>query len=244
MFPIRDSVPSRQAPLVTWLIILANVAVFLYEFVQPPRQLEQLVFLYGLVPVRLSVDLSIDGGLPPGVTPAGGWLTLLTSQFLHGGLLHLVANMWTLWIFGDNVEDRMGRVRFLVFYLLCGVAAGLAHWFTNPASTVPTVGASGAVAGVMGAYFLLYPRARIVMLFPILFWPLFLEVPALLFLGFWFVGQLLSGASAGLSGTAEGGVAWWAHVGGFLVGLLAVKVFTVRPPPAHGRYGWGFETYR
>jgi len=222
VFPIRDDVPSRHAPIVTWLIIGLNVAVFVHEMLLPMPLLEGFVESWGFVPAALTGS-------------GGGGATLATSMFLHGGLFHLAANLWTLWIFGDNVEDRMGPIPYLVFYVLCGVAAGLVHWVSDPASTVPTVGASGAISGVMGAYFLLYPRARIVLLIPVLFWPVFVEVPALVFLAIWFVGQLWSGASAGLAPVEEAGIAWWAHVGGFLAGMLLVRIFAHRPaPPTRG----------
>jgi membrane associated rhomboid family serine protease len=149
-------------------------------------------------------------------------------MFLHGGLFHIVSNLWTLWIFGDNVEDRMGRFRFLVFYLVCGVAAGLIHWWSGPTSTVPTVGASGAIAGVLGAYLRWYPAAKVLTLVPVFFYPLFVDLPAVLYLGIWFVSQLFSGvASIGLPENV-GGVAFWAHVGGFVTGVLLCGLFARR----------------
>jgi membrane associated rhomboid family serine protease len=231
VFPIRDDVPSRHLPVATWAIIGLNIAVFVYEMSLPVPLLEHFVESWAFVPAMLTV-----GG--------GGVTTLATSMFLHGGLFHLAANLWTLWIFGDNVEDRMGPVGYVVFYLLCGLAAGLVHWATNPASTVPTVGASGAISGVMGAYFLLYPRARVVLLVPLLFWPLFVEVPALVFLAIWFVGQLWSGASAGLAPVEEAGIAWWAHVGGFIAGLVLVFLFARRPAPPRRGGGRRVLAYR
>ena len=146
-------------------------------------------------------------------------------MFLHGGWAHIIGNMWTLWIFGDNVEDRMGPVRFTVFYILCGLVAGVVHWFTNPHSAVPTVGASGAIAGVMGAYFVLFPHARVVVMVPVFFYPLFFEVPAVTYLLFWALSQVFSGTMA-IAGPGEvGGVAWWAHVGGFTAGLVLHALF-------------------
>ena len=149
-------------------------------------------------------------------------------MFLHGGWMHIIGNMWTLWIFGDNVEDRMGPLRFVCFYLLCGLAAGLVHWFTNPDSTLPTVGASGAIAGVLGAYFFLFPYARVIVLIPVLFLPFFFELPALVYLGFWALSQVLSGTLSLVGPREVGGVAWWAHVGGFMAGIVLHFFFVQR----------------
>jgi membrane associated rhomboid family serine protease len=221
LIPIRDTIPRRSTPLVTWALIAVNVAVFLYELSLNPKELELFFYLFGLVPARYAhpewarwVGFPIDDYWP-----------FLTSMFLHGGWAHIIGNMWSLWIFGDNVEDKMGRLRFLLFYLLTGLAAGLIHWFTNANSTVPTVGASGAIAGVLGAYFVLFPRARIIALFPIFFFPFFFEVPAVVYLLFWFLSQLVGGALAGIGPDNVGGVAWWAHVGGFASGVLLHRLF-------------------
>jgi membrane associated rhomboid family serine protease len=208
----------------TWALLLVNAGVFFFELQLTDAQLEQLFYLFGLVPARYShpgwahwVGLSADDYWP-----------FLTCMFLHGGWFHFVGNMWTLWIFGDNVEDRMGPARFLIFYLLCGLAAGMVHYHTNLYSAVPTVGASGAIAGVMGAYFMLYPRARIIMLLPIFFYPLFFETLVVLYLGVWFYSQLLSGVLS-IPGSAQvGGIAVWAHVGGFIAGVVLRGIF-VRP---------------
>ncbi len=154
-------------------------------------------------------------------------ISYLTANFLHGGWLHIIGNMWALWIFGDNVEDRMGHVRFAVFYLLCGIAAGMVHLFTNPHSTIPTVGASGAIAGVMGAYFILFPRSRVIVLVPILIFPFFFEVPAVFYIGFWAFMQVFSGTLSLADARAVGGVAWWAHVGGFITGMV-LRFFFIR----------------
>jgi membrane associated rhomboid family serine protease len=225
VIPIRDNIPSRRAPVVTWSLITINAVIFFYEVTLAPEQLERLFTLFGLVPARYThpewatwIGFPIDDCWP-----------FLTSMFLHGSWLHIIGNMWTLWIFGDNVEDRMGPWRFLSFYLLMGLAAGLTHWFTNLDSTVPTVGASGAIAGVLGAYFVLFPRARIIVLLPILFWPFFFELPAILYLMFWFFSQIVSGTMAGLGPSDVGGIAWWAHVGGFVSGALLYRLFV---PPA------------
>jgi membrane associated rhomboid family serine protease len=226
MFPIRDEIPSRRAPVVTWAILAVNVAVFLWQLTLPEPGVRRLFYLFGIVPARLSDPAwAAAAGFPP-----GGLLAFFTSMFLHGGLLHIVSNMWSLWIFGDNVEDRMGRFRFLLFYLGCGLAAGFVHWFSDPASTIPTVGASGAIAGVLGAYLRWYPGAKVLTLIPIFIYPLFVDLPAVVFLGVWFVTQLFSGAASLGAGATAGGVAWWAHVGGFVAGLVLAGFFARRGP--------------
>jgi membrane associated rhomboid family serine protease len=174
-----------------------------------------------LIPVQLFVNPT-------------AWLTIFTSMFLHGGLFHLLGNMWALYIFGDNVEDRMGPVRFLIFYLLCGAAAALVHVLMNPGSMIPTVGASGAISGVMGAYLVLFPFARVITLVPLFFFPYFFEIPAIFFIGVWFAGQLVSAfMTSALAPPDVGGVAWWAHVGGFVAGMVLVRLFIVRRPVRH-----------
>jgi membrane associated rhomboid family serine protease len=226
VIPIRDDIRTRRAPIVTWTIIALNALVFVYELSLAPGDLEQLFFLHGLVPARIShPEWAAEVGFPP-----GGLLTFFTSTFLHGGWLHILSNMWVLWIFGDNVEDEMGRFRFLAFYLICGLAAGAVHWFANADSIVPTVGASGAIAGVLGAYFLMHPRASVLTVFPILFIPIFFWMPAVLFLVIWFVTQLLQGSASGLGTDAVGGVAWWAHVGGFIGGAVLHRFFLAGRP--------------
>src|SRR5256885_2784605 len=211
----------------------------------PHQSLEQLTYLFGLVPARFAhPDWAAAVGFP-----LDTYWPILTHQFLHGGWLHIIANMWTLWIFGDNVEDRMGPLRFVIFYLLCGALAGLVHMLTNPDSTVPSVGASGAIAGVLGAYIILFPTARLVVMIPILFFPFFFEVPAVFYLGIWFFMQLFSGTMA-LAGAGEvGGIAWWAHIGGFLTGLLLCGLFLRRPAPRsfepdEDAFEWGWEPRR
>jgi len=221
MIPLRDTIPHRNAPVVTWALIGVNVLVFLYELSLGPEDLERLFYLFGIVPARYThPDWASQIGMP-----VGSYWPFLTSMFLHGGWAHVIGNMWALWIFGDNVEDRMGPLRFLGFYLLTGVIAGLTHWLTNAPSTVPTVGASGAIAGVLGAYFVLFPRSRIVVLLPILFFPFFFEVPAVIYLLFWFLSQVLSGTISGLTATQVGGIAFWAHVGGFISGAVLHRLF-------------------
>ena len=220
MIPIRDTIQSRNYPIVRNALIAVNILVGVWELFQLP-DLQDAFYLYGVVPVRYSnPQIAMHFSFLQQALP------FFTSMFLHGGLFHILGNMWFLYIFGDNVEDRLGPFCFLAFYLLSGVAAGLIHLATNWHSQLPTIGASGAVAGVMGAYFLLYPRARILTLFPIFFLPLFFEVPAFFFLGYWALIQLLYGT---VSHGMAGGVAWWAHGGGFVFGLVAVKFFEKSP---------------
>jgi len=218
----------------TWLIILVNALVFAYELTLPPQSLRAFFFLFGMVPARYlhPESLSLMGH------PFHEFLPFLTSMFLHGGWMHVIGNMWFLYLFGDNVEDRMGHLRFLIFYLIGGLFAGVVHCWTNAHSNLPTIGASGAVAGVMGAYLVLYPRSRIITLIPIFFYPLFIEIPAILYLFFWFLTQLFSGGLALVSGQSFGGIAWWAHAGGFLAGIL-LQFFFVRSKGHHRYY---FET--
>ncbi|MEW6488436.1 MAG: rhomboid family intramembrane serine protease [Thermodesulfobacteriota bacterium] len=232
MIPIRDTIPSRRVPFVLYGIIALNALAFFYELGLGPREIEVFFHRYGLVPVRYS-DPRVSAHF--GLLDQG--LPFVSSMFLHGGWLHILGNMWSLWIFGDNVEDWFGHVGFALFYLGCGVAAGLLHLFFNWGSALPTIGASGAVAGVMGAYFLLYPRARILTLVPIFVFVTFVELPAFVFLGLWFLLQFLSGTAAAASGGA-GGIAWWAHVGGFVAGAAVVFFLggaRPRRPPAGGR---------
>jgi len=228
VFPILDSVPSRSVPVVTRTLIIANVVVFFFELSLPREAVEQVFYLFGIVPARFThPEWAAFVGFP-----INDYWPLLTHQFLHGGWLHIIGNMWTLWIFGDNVEDRMGPLRFTLFYLICGIVAAATHILTQPDATVPTVGASGAIAGVLGAYLLLFPTARLVVMFPVLFVPFFFELPAILYLVMWFFLQLFSGAFALADPNHVGGIAWWAHVGGFVAGLVLCPLFLLgrRPP--------------
>jgi membrane associated rhomboid family serine protease len=210
MIPLKDSQPSYSTPYVTISLIVLNTLVFLYEVTLDPFSLNNLIAVYGVVP----------GSLQPAA--------LVTSMFLHGGWLHLIGNMWFLWIFGDNVEDILGHGKYLLFYLLCGVAAGLVHIAFNSGSQLPTVGASGAIAGVMGAYMIKFPRSRVVTLVPIFFFLTTIEIPAIVILAYWFAIQFFSGVgSVGYSHLSQGGVAWFAHVGGFLAGIL--MIYALRP---------------
>jgi membrane associated rhomboid family serine protease len=225
LIPLRDTIPSRTAPVVTVALIAVNVIVFLHEAALGPY-LERFVFAYGLVPRRLV----FWPGAP--LDPAR-FLPLVTSMFWHGGWLHLLGNMLYLWIFGDNVEDKLGHLRYLIFYLAAGVAAALTQVALDPTSVLPTVGASGAIAGVLGAYLISYPRARVLTLIPIFIFPWFVEIPAFAYLIFWFLLQLLQGVGQ-LGMPQTGGVAVWAHVGGFIAGVVLVKLMepSRRPAPA------------
>jgi len=226
MIPLRDEVPSRTFPLVTVMLIAANVMVFVYQLMLGP-QLNRFFHQFAVIPTLYFHDVYFTaGGAIRPVDAADLAVPLFTSMFLHGGWLHLLGNMLYLWIFGDNVEDRMGHGRFVAFYILCGLVASAAHIWANPASRVPSVGASGAIAGVLSAYVLLYPRARVVVLLPIWFFLSLYRVPAILFLGFWFVQQFFLGMlSLNVASAQTGGVAWWAHIGGFVAGLALVKLF-------------------
>jgi len=215
MLPLKDDNPTARTPVLTWLLIAVNTVVFAVQLFAPPVTSENMVRIFALVPLHFS-----DGSL------AWGVFTLFSSQFLHGSVAHLGGNMLYLWIFGNNIEDHLGRVRFLPFYLGCGAAAGLAHVLSGPSSTVPTIGASGAIAGILGAYVALFPRARI---HTLILLPLFIQivkVSAMVWLGFWFVLQI---AFAVLSDVSGGGVAWYAHAGGFAFGFLAIRAFRSRP---------------
>src|SRR4051794_20374957 len=210
MLPLRDVIPSRTTPYVTVTIIILNALAWFYEVSMPREQLSVFLQLFGVVPAAFSAP------------------TLLTSMFLHGGWSHVIGNMWYLWIFGDNIEDEFGHGRFLIFYLLCGLTAALGQIVMEPGSLLPTIGASGAIAGVMGAYFVLYPRSRVLTLVPIFFFNV-IEVPAIALLGFWFLMQLFNaGAVASMANTGQGGVAFAAHVAGFVVGIIGVFVFRRR----------------
>jgi hypothetical protein len=223
MIPLRDTIPSRTFPFINYTFILLNLVVFFYQ-VSLGHHLERFIYAWGIVPADFFAPLSYrQPGLIERVIP------LFTSMFLHGGWLHLLGNMLFLYIFGDNVEDRLGHTKYFFFYILCGVLAVVAHLMTNPSSRVPTIGASGAIAGVMGAYFFLFPYARIVTLIFIFFFIDIIEIPAFFFLAFWLILQFLNGTmSFSAQNAVSGGVAWWAHIGGFIAGILLLFVFGVR----------------
>ena len=225
MIPLRDSAPARGWPLVTWALIGINVWVFFYELLLGPG-LEEFARTWGFIPARYFALGEIDP-----TDWAGRYVPLFTSMFLHGGWMHLIGNMLFLWIFGDNVEDRMGRVRYLGFYLLTGLAAALTHAYLSPDSTVPTIGASGAISGVLGAYLMFFPHARVLTLVVFVFFIVdVIEVPAVLYLGLWFLMQLVSGTLTHAIAPDAGGVAWWAHVGGFVAGIVLARLLERREP--------------
>ncbi len=212
MIPLRDTERSTSPPIVTMLIVAVNAAVFFFELSLDPWSRNHLIATYGLVPAQFHYS------------------ALLTSMFLHGGWLHIIGNMWFLWIFGDNIEDVLGHVQYLVFYLLCGFAAAATQMALSPDSWVPTIGASGAIAGVMGAYLVKFPRSRIVALVFIFVLFTTVELPAAWFLLYWFVLQLFNGAGSLANTRAGQGVAWFAHVGGFLAGIVLIKILPARKP--------------
>src|SRR5216684_8229349 len=212
MIPLRDVIPSRTTPYITVTIIALNSLAWLFEVSLPHESLNEFLTVYGVVPAYFS------------------WPTLITSMFLHGSWSHVIGNMWYLWIFGDNVEDRVGHGRFIVFYLLCGIVAGLGQIAMDASSTLPTIGASGAIAGVMGAYFVLYPNSRVLTLVFVFFYYEIFELPAIVLLGFWFLIQLFSAGAIAVTASSHGsgGVAFVAHVAGFIFGMIAVFVFKKR----------------
>lgn len=219
MIPVRDTQPSNCFPVVTYMLVAMNLLVFLLQF-QAGFNNEAFFYYYGLVPAKYTLhEMSRHFSLGNQI------FSIFSYMFLHGGFLHFIGNMWSLIIFGDNVEEHFGALRFLGFYLVCGIFSGLVHFFSNSVSMVPTIGASGAVAGVMGAYFLLYPRSRILTIIPIIIIPWFVEIPAFIFLGFWFFIQFFNAAGSG----AGAGIAWWAHIGGFIAGFVLVKINVLLP---------------
>ncbi|MBU1298003.1 MAG: rhomboid family intramembrane serine protease [Bacteroidetes bacterium] len=213
MIPLRDINPHRTTPFINYIIIGGNVIIFLFQFLLS-KHYEQIIYTFGIVPVRLMTDVQTFN------FDTMTFLPLFTSMFMHGGWLHLIGNMLFLYVFGDNIEDRLGHLRYLLFYLLAGLGAAFTQIFINPVSQIPMVGASGAIAGVLGAYILLFPTARILTLIPIFFFIQLVELPAYLFLGIWFIMQLVSGMLSLGIGADAGGVAWWAHIGGFATGAV------------------------
>ena len=218
MIPIRDRNPSGTFPFVTVSIIALNILVFLFEL-SMGQGLDSFLFQFGVVPIKVYYSTDI-----PGSNIINTYFPFLSFMFLHGGFVHLIGNMWYLWIFGDNVEDRLGRVKFIIFYLICGIGSAIVHVYFNSQSEVPCVGASGAIAGVLGAYMVTFPRARVLVLIPLFIVWQTIELPAIIVLGFWFLIQFFSG-TASISSTHGGGVAWWAHIGGFVLGVILIKLF-------------------
>jgi len=224
MIPIRDDQPRFSAPYINNFLIGINVIIFLFESVLDPQSLKALVFQFGVIPAHVTALVGGTGRYQP----LAVLVPFFTSMFLHGSWMHVLGNMWFLWIFGDNIEDHLGHFTYLMFYLVSGVVAAMTQVVLDPHLRVPTVGASGAIAGVLGAYFILYPRARVLTWFPPIF---FFHLPAWVMLGYWFVLQFLSGAASSIaySSQTSGGIAFWAHVGGFVVGVLLIKLLPERP---------------
>ncbi|MEK7261018.1 MAG: rhomboid family intramembrane serine protease [Pseudomonadota bacterium] len=232
MIPLRDDNPTSITPFVTYIFIAACVLVFLWQMSLGEKGFEAAVLALGVIPATLLGDAR----LPPELYLVPPVATVFSSMFLHGGFMHLAGNMLYLWIFGNNIEDSMGHVRFVIFYLLCGVAAVLAQAWPNPDSTIPMIGASGAISGVLGAYLLLFPRAHVLVLIPLGMFSRMVPLPAMVVLGFWFVLQLISSA---FTDGSQGGVAFGAHIGGFVAGMILIPVFKHRhvrlfSPPRHG----------
>lgn len=215
MIPLKDTIPSRHWPIMTWIIIIANLLVFLYQQSLDPSAYQLLNGEFGLIPLRFFHN---------GIVGFQEFIPFLAHLFLHGGWMHLIGNMWALWLFGDNVEDLMGPFRFLLFYICTGIVAGLVHIFSEPALPIPTIGASGAIAGIMGAYFILFPSSRIVTIIPLFFLPLFAEIPALVYLALWFFSQIYSVLANRQLGTISN-IAWSAHIGGFIAGIFLHRFF-------------------
>ena len=227
MIPIRDENPARTTPYVTIALLVANVAVFVLQMLQPPEAQQAIVYAWGAIPRDITQGFDLLPAIPV------AWLTLFSSMFMHGGLMHLGGNMLYLWIFGNNIEDALGHVKFLLFYVVGGLIAALSHVVFDPASDIPMVGASGAISAVLGAYMLAFPRAKVVVLLFIVFIIRFIRVPALIMLGIWFAMQLFG--FAGEAGGQGGGVAWLAHIGGFVAGVLLAFLAGVRPQRALSR---------
>ena len=224
MIPFRDTIPCRQTPWMTWLLMGANATVFVFTWLLPDEVRYQVFYLYGLVPARYTQP---EWAQWVGLS-SGNYLPFVSNLFLHGGVLHLLFNLWMLWIFGDNVEDCMGPFRFLVFFLICGVLSNVVHFWINRDAITPAIGASGAIAGILAAYFYLYPYARIIIwIFP---FPLFVPVPAIAFLGLWVIIQAYKATTALATRDAFSDIAWWGHLGGFAAGFILFRFFIIRPP--------------
>lgn len=235
MIPIRDDTPRFSTPVITYFLIIINVVVFIYELMvgaQSEAALNGLMMEFGVVPRH---EIAVLTGATP-LSPTAAIVPIFTSMFLHGSWLHIIGNMWVLWIFGDNIEDYLGHFKYLMFYLASGLGAGLLHIVLNLNSRLPSVGASGAIAGVMGAYFVLYPKARVLTIVPLIIFFTFWWLPAWIVLGYWFLVQFLSGAATAIAATSQtrGGVAFWAHVGGFVTGIVLIKVL----PPRLRRFSY------
>ena len=227
MIPIRDRNPSGTFPYVTIGIIIVNILIFLYEL-SLGSGLGEFIMKFGVVPLKVSYYSQV-----PDLTFINTFFPFISSMFLHGGFVHLIGNMWFLWIFGDNIEDKLGHFKFIAFYFLCGIIASSVHVFFNTQSNVPCIGASGAIAGVLGAYMITFPHARVVTIVPLFVFIQVMELPAMVVLGFWFVIQFFNGAASITASASGAGVAWWAHIGGFAAGVIIlyiIRIFSVRKP--------------
>ena len=219
MFPIYDDVPTKKFPLITVMLIVLNSIVYIYQ-IALGEGFAEFIYSMGLIPFEITHHIDLFPSGPPLI-----YLTIFSSMFMHGSIVHLLGNMLFLWIFGNNVEDYLGRKKFVIFYLICGITAALTQIFINPDSQVPMVGASGAIAGVLGAYLLLYPRAKVTTVIIFGFFIRLIKIPAVVVLGFWIIYQFLYGISSLAVRTGEGGVAWFAHIGGFICGVILIKLF-------------------
>ncbi len=227
MIPIRDRNPSSTFPYVTIGIIIVNTLMFLYEL-SLGTGLDKFVMKFGIVPLKVSYYSQASD-----LTFINAFFPFISSMFLHGGFIHLIGNMWFLWIFGDNIEDKLGHFKYFLFYILCGIIASSVHVFFNSQSNIPCIGASGAIAGVLGAYMITFPRARVVTIVPLFIFIQVMELPAIVVLGFWFVIQFFNGAASITASTSGTGVAWWAHIGGFAAGVIilyVMRIFFMRKP--------------
>ncbi|MCF6249846.1 MAG: rhomboid family intramembrane serine protease [Methylococcaceae bacterium] len=221
MIPIRDNIHCRTTPYVSWAIMAICIGIFFLMKMMPDETVRQLTYLYGMVPIRYSnPEWATAFGLPPDY-----YLSFITSLFIHGGWIHIIINMWFIWIFSKNIEDSMGHGKFLIFYLICGLFATVVQWYFDPDLMIPVVGASGAIAGVLGAYFFIYPYAKVVIWFPLFLLPIFFELPAIAFLGFWVIIQIQKATTAMMFDSVTADVAWWAHLGGFIAGAMLHPLF-------------------
>lgn len=227
MIPLRDDNPTERRPVVTIIIILICSIIFLWQFFSGEKMGQRITLSLGLIPSLLFGK----GNLPASLAIVPPSVTIITSMFLHGGWMHLIGNMWYLWLFGDNIEDAMGHGRYILFYIVCGVVAVLAHAIVNPDSRIPLIGASGAISGVLGGYLLLYPRAKVLVLIPLGFFITTVRLPAVIILGFWFVLQIFNSV---IGGSGGGGVAWLAHIGGFIIGIILISLFKRKEVPLFG----------
>ena len=221
MIPLRDTIPSRRFPIMNYLIICVNTIIFIYEILLG-TQLDRFLFKYGLVPIYFIAAFKIEE-----ISVWSAFVPFFTSMFLHGGWMHLIGNMWFLYVFGDNVEDKLGHIKYLFFYISCGVIAAVSQLIISWGSRVPMIGASGAIAGVLGAYMILFPHSRVLTLVPIFVFIQLVEIPAFVFLFLWFVMQFFYGAVSFVA-ISQGGVAWWAHIGGFVAGIFLIRVLRGR----------------